>query len=57
MRLGACLVTSLGYVILSTLSKWQDLLERDDKNDPLFCGFTVVYFFATWENLDFSRPQ
>ena len=24
-----------------------------DKNDPLFCGFTLAYFFATWGNVDF----
>ena len=24
-----------------------------DKNDPLFCGFTIAYFFATWGNVDF----
>ena len=28
--------------------------ECDDKNSPLFCGFTVVYFFATWGNVGFS---
>ena len=30
---------------------------RPDKNDPLFCGFALAYFFATWGNDDFQRPQ
>ena len=28
-----------------------------DKNDPLFCGFAMTYFFATWENAGFQRRQ
>ena len=28
-----------------------------DKNDPLFCGFTLAYFFANWENAGFQRRQ
>ncbi len=42
---------------MGTLEKWWDLLERDDKNDPLFCGFVAINFFATWENVDYPRPQ
>ena len=28
-----------------------------DKNDPLFCGFAMAYFFATWGNTDYWRLQ
>ena len=33
------------------------IVSCSDKNDPLFCGFTMAYFFATWRNGDFRRPQ
>ena len=32
-------------------------VSRPDKNDPFFCGFALAYFFTTWENADFQRPQ